>query len=333
MSFSPLAPLLAYIILSILLLGLVSYFFIKELRTPGHDDATILDWSRRLGITILVIFIGFGPGTMVESTETARANVDVFFVVDRTGSMAAEDYNGQEPRLTGVRQDIMDIVEMLPGSRFSTVSFDSDAARQLPLTTDTNALRIWANNLTQEVTVYSQGSSVNRVHKELFNTLQDSQEKYPQNQRVVIFMTDAENTTEDDVRQSFADLKQFIDHGAVLAYGTEQGGPMLRYDPFDDTPEYIPDYSETDTPNAISKVDLAEGQALATEMGIKFVHLTEPTDLTATFAEIDPKVISVEGGRIVEVFQLKIWPFAIGLAALLMWELTATISRSARRVG
>ena len=333
MTFSPLAPLAAYIILSILLLGLVSYFFVKELRTPGHDDATLLDWSRRLGITVLVIFIGFGPGTMVESTETARANVDVFFVVDRTGSMAAEDYGDREPRLVGVRQDIMDIVKMLPGSRFAAVSFDSDAARQLPLTTDTNALRIWTQNLTQEVTVYSQGSSVNRVHRELFNTLQDSAEKYPQNQRVVVFMTDAENTTEDDVRESFADLAQFIDDGAVLVYGTEEGGPMLRYDPFDDTPEYIVDYNDTDSPNAISNADLAEGQALATEMGLKFVHLTEPTDLTATFAEIDPEVVSVEGGRVVEVFQLKIWPFAIGLAALLVWELTATVSRSARRVG
>src|SRR5690554_6504994 len=102
MTFEPLAPLGGFITLSILLLGLVGYFFVKEVRTPGHDDASIVDWSRRLTITMLVIFIGFGPGRMVETTETARANVDVFFVVDRTGSMVAEDYDGDKPRLDGV---------------------------------------------------------------------------------------------------------------------------------------------------------------------------------------------------------------------------------------
>lgn len=333
MSFQPLVPLGGYIVLALLLFGVVAYFVVKEFRTPGHDSANRWDWSRRLGITALIIFMGFGPGTFVETTESARANVDVYFVVDRTGSMAAEDFDGSRPRLDGVRKDIMDITTLLPGARFGVVSFDSGATKQLPLTTDTNALRIWTTNLTQEVSLYSQGSSLNRVYNELLATLQDSREKYPQNQQVVVFMTDAENTTEDEERKSFADLAQFINAGAVLVYGTTEGGPMLQYDPFDDTPIYIPDHSQPGAPNAISVADVDEGKALASELGVEFAHRTGPTDLTPVFSSIDPEIVDVEGGRVVEVFQLKLWPFASGLAVLLIWELAATVARAARRVG
>lgn len=333
MTFEPLAPLGGYITLSILLLGLVGYFFVKEIRTPGHDDASIVDWSRRLAITMLVIFIGFGPGRIEETTETARANVDVFFVVDRTGSMVAEDYDGDKPRLDGVRADINSLVSLLPGSRFGVISFDSSATQQLPLTTDTNALKIWSTNMNQEITLYSKGSTVNRARDEMARILADSKERFPQNQRLVFLMTDAENTTEDEVRKTFADLEPLVDGGAVLLYGTEAGGPMKQYDPYDLEPKYIEDHMAPGTPNAISKADLGEGKAIAAELGVGFFHLTEPTDLAPAVAGIDPEILSVEGGRIVEVFQLMIWPFAIGLAALLTWELSVVVARSARRVG
>ena len=334
MKFEPLAPLGGYIVLSVLLLALVTFFFVRELRNPGMDDANWVDWARRLGLTVLIVFMGFGPGIMVETTESARANVDVFFVVDRTGSMAAEDYDGNKPRLEGVRADIVKITEMLPGSRFGVISFDSSSARQLPLTTDTNALKIWTRGLSQEMTLYSQGSSLNRVHQELRMNLADAKEKNPQNQQVVIFMTDAEDTTEEQKRESVADIAQDVDAGAVLVYGTEEGGSMLEYNPYaEGDPIYIEDNTQGAPQKAISKADLAAGKALADEVGIGFLHLTGPADLSAAIEGVTPEIINVEGSRVVEVFQLRLWPFAIALAALLTWELSVTVRRAARRVG
>ena len=57
----------------------------------------------------------------------ARAAADVLFVVDTTGSMAALDYDGDSPRLDGVRADIVELAAEFPGAHFSLIRFDSQA--------------------------------------------------------------------------------------------------------------------------------------------------------------------------------------------------------------
>ncbi len=59
------------------------------------------------------------PVTPLEGGEqTQRMNANVFFVVDRTGSMNAEDYDGDQPRLEGVKADMLRIMDMTEGSRY-----------------------------------------------------------------------------------------------------------------------------------------------------------------------------------------------------------------------
>src|SRR5699024_7972918 len=96
-----------------------------------------------------------------QSTEVT-SNAELYFVVDRTGSMVAEDYNGSEPRLEGVRHDLVALTEAMPGSRYTILSFDSQATQQLPMTTDARAVRTWAQTVNQETTSCSAGSAVGR---------------------------------------------------------------------------------------------------------------------------------------------------------------------------
>ncbi|MEK8227142.1 hypothetical protein NKG05_15310 [Oerskovia sp. M15] len=73
---------------------------------PGAPRRPRDAWVRRTALVALLAVIGLGPSVPVTARDTSVANVDMFFVVDRTGSMAAEDFEGTGERLDGVRHDI-----------------------------------------------------------------------------------------------------------------------------------------------------------------------------------------------------------------------------------
>ena len=73
-------------------------------------------------------------------------------------------------------------------------------------------------------------------------------------------------------------VKEYIDGGLVLGYGTEEGGPMkvLRLgnsgSQSGGEPEYIHDSSKPDNPIAISKIDEAALKDVASRVGVDYVH-------------------------------------------------------------
>lgn len=333
MTFAPLFPVLPYSLIVIAGLLVLIFLVFKDHKAGMLNG---LAWTRRILIFGLVALIGYGPATIEEATEAARANVDVYFVVDRTGSMSAEDFNGAETRLSGVRRDAKEIVDTLEGSRFSIISFDSSSSRQIPLTTDTVAVKNWFDNLNPEITIYSSGSSVGRVNEELRRVLEIGAEENPQNQRVVIFMTDGEDTS-DSVPSDFTIMAQYINGGAVLGYGTAEGGKMKEYDPYlverGRDLEYIMDYSQSPAAPAVSHTDLDALNTLSDQLGIKFMHRTTADSVAPAVSDINPELVQSEGYRVVQVVQLLLWPFTIAIAALLAWELAASTSRLTRKVG
>lgn len=329
MTFLPLAPAILWAILVVVACAAFAYFAWTK---RADFDLTTVDWVRRGAILGLTAFMGFGPAIMVSTDENVRVNVDVYFVVDRTGSMAAEDYNGSKPRLEGVKADVMDIADSLTGARFSVLSFDSSASRQLPLTTDSEALRSWADTLTQEITVYSSGSNMNRVFEELSKILNGGREANPHNQQFVYFLTDGENTS-DETRQSFEALRPFIAGGAVLGYGTAEGGNMRRYDPLIEDHGYIMDPTAGTGVKAVSTINQEELKALATETGVPYVHRTAPGGLDEVSAVAETALVTTSSTRTTETPQLLLWPFAGALSALLIWEFTGVARRTVKAVG
>lgn len=329
MIFTPLLPVIPYAVFVVLILALCAWVYLKS-RTNRQISTTT--WARRGVAVALVLFMGFGPATLEPTTEAVRINTDVFLVVDRTGSMAAEDYVDKTTRLTGVRADINTLTDELGGGRFSVLSFDSSANRQLPLTTDTAAVKTWADGLSQELTVYSAGSNMNRALSELRILLQRGRAENPFNQQIVFFFTDGENTSEEP-RQSFSDLATYIDGGAVLGYGTEKGAKMKRYDPLLNDDQYIKDYSGKSPKDAISRIDEADLKALANEVGITYIHRSEPGSLAEVSQDLETNLVSAEGSRAIEVPQLLLWPFASVIAVLLIWELCARMRRLTAEVG
>ena len=335
MSLHPLLPVAVLLVVVLPLLVVTAVLAVRGLRAGSSTGrAQAAAWTVRFFLVLVVGVMGLGPSVPRTSTDSAAAAVDVFFVVDRTGSMAAEDYDGQAKRLDGAKADILSVVDEIPGARYSIISFDSQATRQLPLTTDTRAVRSWTETTDRELTYRSRGSLVDRPLDELARALQGSVEQRPANVRLVFFLSDGENTAKGQ-RASYADLAPLVDGGAVFGYGTEEGGQMRSLDFSGDGDieegDYIVDYT-TGSPG-VSKLDPAELQAVADELGVPYLHRTAPGPTTEVTAGIDPDVIATDGRRAVTSYQPLLWPFAVVLTLLLGLEVWGSGRRIGRKVG
>ncbi|MDO5661681.1 MAG: VWA domain-containing protein, partial [Brachybacterium sp.] len=251
-----LIPLWATILLFTPPLLLVAVMLVRRRRQR-------LAWFRRLLMVLLLLVVALRPATAIEGEQTERLNAEVLFVVDRTGSMNAEDYDGEQPRLDGVRADMREVMSLTEGARYGIIAFDSSAAQQLPLTTDAGAVEAWIDTLTTEPTVHSQGSNVDRPLHLLTSTLERTREENPDSYLLVYVLSDGENT-DDRESESFSPAAGYVDGGAVLGYGTEEGGQM-RAEGGPGDGEYI---TGPDGAPGLSRIDEEQLGAMADQLGV-----------------------------------------------------------------
>lgn len=295
-------------------------------------------WVRRSGMIVLLAVVGMNPSQVSTGSQALTSNAELYFVVDRTGSMAAEDYQGDQARLEGVAADIREIVEAMPGARYSIVAFDSQTTRQLPLTTDARAVISWADTVTQEITGYSAGSSLSRPVDQLLATLSSSAENNPGNVRLMFLFSDGEETESSggvDSENAYAALAPYLDGGAVFGYGTAEGGPMRSYDGTDSTGfrndgDFIID-PQTDEP-AISRLDEPALRNIAAELGLEYQHRFQPGGLAELVTGIDLDEIAEDGRMTERRYTDWYWPAAFVLGLLLAWEAWFLMRQIPRKV-
>ncbi|WP_114855375.1 VWA domain-containing protein [Brachybacterium sp. YJGR34] len=287
-----------------------------------------LAWVRRALMVLLLLVVALRPVTPLETEQTERMNANVFFVVDRTGSMNAEDYDGDQPRLEGVKADMDRVMGMTEGSRYSIIAFDSTATSQLPLTTDAGAARAWVDTLTTESTAYSQGSNVDRPLTTLLTEISEAKREDPESSVLVYFLSDGENTDGEE-SEPFSQAAGFVDGGAVLGYGTAEGGPMKAQGGETDG-EYIQD---ADGQQALSMIDEGQLETIAGQLGVPYLHRTDPEEpIEGTMEGITLRPVPTESSRDVASFDDWYWVASIPLAALLIWELGELTYRLPRRL-
>ena len=199
MRFDPLLPgswplVIAVALVMAALLWWSARWAFSALADPGARAS----WWRRACLALVMVLILAGPAAAVtESTQVS--NVEIYLVVDRTGSMAAEDWAGGPAagggtRLDGVKSDLTAIRDAWPQARFCILALDGAAARELPLTSDLDAVTSWIGSLQQEITQRSQGSSLDGMLPLLVQTLTRAKEKNPEDARLVYILSDGEAT-------------------------------------------------------------------------------------------------------------------------------------------
>jgi len=322
--FRPVLPTWAFVVVGVLLVGFVAWRVVAE----RGDRRALLTWLRRLVVVVLLLVVAARPSLPGGTAQSSVAKLDVFFVVDTTSSIAAEDWGDGRPRLEGVRADVETVTEQLAGARFALISFDSSAVLRSPLTDDASAVVTAATVLRQEVTTYSSGSSITVAHDLLEEQLDVAREADPARAAVVLYLGDGEQTL-DEEPGSFADLAGDVDGGAVLGYGTEEGARMREFDGYGDEYSdlgYIEDRTQPGSPEAVSRLDEEALRRLASQLGVPYVHRTADRDLGPVLEDARSGRITSDEGSAESLTDLY-WIAAIPLFLLVLVDL-ALVARA-----
>ena len=290
---------------------------------------TLVTRLRRSAMVVLLLVAALRPGVPGGDLKVNATDLDVYFLVDTTSSSMAEDYAGGRPRLEGMRADIKGVAAQLPGARYSLVTFDHETVTRLPLTADAAALASAADTIVPETSTWSLGSSVTVARSTLADTLERGQKAHPERARVVFYLGDGEQTAP-SVPEPFEVDRTLINGGAVLGYGTAQGGQMKETGTRRDA--YITDPS-TGRP-ARSVIDESQLEAIGEQLTVPYLHRTADDKGAGIVDEVRLKELNSlstsdasrsVGGR-TELY----WPFLLGLAALAAWELGASLASVTR---
>ncbi|QPZ37205.1 vWA domain-containing protein [Paramicrobacterium chengjingii] len=316
MTFHPVMPA---VLMTIVFAALLLFTIVQAVRAPTAKIR--LHWISR---TVLVVLLGAMMLRPVANdgkpVDAVGSDVDVYFVIDTTSSMAAEDWGDGKPRLDGVRADVTELAETLAGARYSVTTFDAATVERVPLTTDAGAIEQTVAAMTQEITGYSSGSSISAPLSHLKQTLAEAN---PDHTTILYYIGDGEQTVTEQP-ESFAAIAEYVDGGAVLGYGTKDGGRMLenRGLETDGEPEYITDPS-TGEP-ALSHIDDDALQTIATQLGVDYLH----RDASSSVAEAASGITVVpesEAGQNPAPEPELYWILAIPFGALLLFELASLV--------
>ncbi len=284
----------------------------------------------RWRLTAAVALLGTAalrPGLPGGEVDTTAANLNVYFVVDTTTSIVAEDYGNERPRVLGVRDDIVDIARALPGARYSVLTFDQSTRVRLPLTTDTTALGAAVETLAPEPSEYSRGTSVTEARERLAALLEQASTRQPERGRVVFYLGDGEQTASDPPAPFEFD-EGLVDGGAVLGYGTREGGRMRATAArFGSSTEYLKD--PTTGEDARSVADEGTLRTIADQLRVPYVHREAGDGIGAVVDGIDLD----RYGSNAEIEQQRVrareelyWPLLLGVAGLAVWEIGAAVA-------
>ena len=233
---------------------------LREKITAGIVTAAIL---------ACCITIAVRPMLLDMDAEVRTTNLDVCFAVDTTISMWAEDFSRSGKRIDGVKADISRIMEALPGSSFSLIRFDNGAQILSPYTQNITALADCIDSMTIPSYATAEGSSLNTAYDALAAMLQAAKEKSGSARRktIVFLFSDGEITDGSELR-SFRELEEGTDDGAVLGYGTKEGGRM-NYP----GKGYLQNTAEKK--DALSVIDEKNLESIAEDLGLIYIHRTE----------------------------------------------------------
>ena len=302
-------PVIPAVLVVLIVLAIAAVAVWRVIRSTG--GARIV-WVSRVLLVLACGLLLLRPGVPGGESVTLATEVDVVFVIDTTASIVAEDWDGDSPRIDGVRADVEEIVNTYPGARFAVITFDADAVVRVPLTTDATAVVSSVSVLRPEVTANSQGSSVGIAAPLLEDTLRGAEEVTPERLRMVFYLGDGEQTAWGSV-ESFAASHDLISGGGVLGYGTASGGPMRITSGGGGEGNYI----TYEGARALSMIDPVNLTAIADDLGVPYQERS--ADGVLDLPEVPPTTTTTDGTT--ESVAEFSWIVALVIAALLAIEL------------
>ncbi len=262
MKLDPIIPVWILIPVLALLAGGITFYLIKsreEFKTKALAAMPLLT------ALILMLVVGLRPMREERNAEIRLSNLDVLLVVDTTVSMWADDYS-KGVRMDGAKATCTYIMDSLPGANFALVTFDNHSFIRAPFTQDRETLDSLLENIDELSPWTTLGSDMNIPYNDIRSLLISSSKK-ENRKAVVFFLSDGEITTKAEL-QSYAELKDLVSGGAVLGFGTPEGGKM-KY-------EYGYVYDNETYKDAVSVIDEETLRTIADGLGIEYTRVSNP---------------------------------------------------------
>ena len=243
-----------------------------------------LGLKRVLRITLIVLLFIVNLRIMIPNVKTTSysSNLDIIFVVDSTISMKAEDV--APSRLEQIKKDINYIMDKTAGASYAVINFDNNSYIRMIMTKDADGIAAAVDSITVVDEFYAKGTKVTMFKNKLEELLK-REEKHPDNKVAVYIFTDGENTSgkqEEDLKE----LKKYIDGGAILGYGTNNG-VGIKVENYNGEIEYLYYYDERYRKiKAITKIDESNMKNISKDLGIEYIHMTSTNKVDSSINNI-----------------------------------------------
>ncbi len=288
----------------------------------------IIPYIRQILIVLLLFAINLRPQYVSNEVTVVKQKLNCYciIVIDDTLSMMAEDYQGDNPRMDGVKADVEYITEQLVGAKFCLIDFNNDVNLVAPFTDDSYYIKSCIDSLYPLPDYHATGTNIN-VCKDLLGKMITDANMMGDGHVVVFFISDGENTDNHEL-ESFVKVSGGIEAGAVMGYGTEEGGQMHYYDELHDEIVLVEDKRSFPYEAAISCINEENLQQIADDLNLEYIHMEDQSDIDDTIADVmgllDTKEEETTEYGYADVYY---W-FVIPLAALVAYEFISVKRRA-----
>ena len=246
----------------------------------------VIPYIRQVLIVLLLFAINLRPMYISNEVKVIRQKLNCYciIVIDDTLSMMAEDYDGGRPRMEGVKADVEYITEQMTGAKFCLIDFNNDVNLIAPFTDDSAYIKSAVNSIYPLADYHATGTNIN-VCKKLLGQMIDNANILGDGDVIVFFITDGENTDKNKL-DTFSDLAEGIDGGAVMGYGTTKGGQMHYYDELYEEEVLVEDKRTFPYQPAVSYIDEDNLEQLSKDLGIQYIHMDETEDIDPVLDDV-----------------------------------------------
>lgn len=172
-------------------------------------------------ISLVLIIIGLAnPQIGSKLEKVKREGIDLILVLDVSTSMLAEDIKPN--RLERSKMAISQLIDKLEGDRIGIVIFAGNAYKQLPLTTDYSAARLFLSAVDTKI-VPTQGTAIGEAIEMATDSFDDAQHN-----KAIVVITDGENHEDDPMGATKTATEQGI-RVFTIGMGLPEGAPIPIY--------------------------------------------------------------------------------------------------------
>ena len=234
-------------------------------------------------ILVLLFIVNLRIMVYSDNVYTYTNNLDLIFCFDNTLSMGAKD-DFDKTRFERAKEDVEYIVDNIPGSYYSLISYSDVSYLRIPLTKDTSSFKASLKTMRIPNLTYANGTDITIFKDNLENVLMSSTSKVGRI-RVVFIIGDGEITA-DGKAQNLTGLKEYIKTGAVLGYGDAKKGSYMEVETYQGSGiyDYVKDKSGSP---AVTKLDENNLKMMAQDLGIEYIHMNKSSDLDKLIEEVN----------------------------------------------